>query len=246
MALADNVYPYLYRYGLMNSRVNGNFTAKVKKQGFAETDHEHIARISNTYKEDRFNECKLLIEGDKSALKHAKVFMNEHRKTVLSPKDYIDQAVNCTSFKANRGYWTHPVTDQESAFPIAFGISMFRDVELTERLLRAIYRPSNFYCIHVDKKSSVEIHKAIYELSKCFSNVWLSSVTYFVKWGTITTLLAQIACMRELWNKGSWKYFITLTGQEFPLKTNLELTQILTAFNGSNDVYAQALNSMSR
>ena len=31
-----------------------------------------------------------------------------------------------------------------------------------------------------------------------------------------------------------WKYHINLAGQEFPLKTNLELVRILKAFNGSN------------
>uniref|UniRef100_A0A2C9KTV8 Protein xylosyltransferase n=1 Tax=Biomphalaria glabrata TaxID=6526 RepID=A0A2C9KTV8_BIOGL len=33
-----------------------------------------------------------------------------------------------------------------------------------------------------------------------------------------------------------WKYFINLTGQEFPLKTNWELIQILVAYRGANDV----------
>ncbi|GFO33728.1 beta-1,3-galactosyl-o-glycosyl-glycoprotein beta-1,6-n-acetylglucosaminyltransferase [Plakobranchus ocellatus] len=32
-----------------------------------------------------------------------------------------------------------------------------------------------------------------------------------------------------------WKYFINLTGQEFPLKTNYELVQIMKAFKGANN-----------
>ena len=42
--------------------------------------------------------------------------------------------------------------------------------------------------------------------------------------------------MEELWSHKKWKYFINLTGQEFPLKTNLELVRILTAYNGANDL----------
>ncbi|XP_064613401.1 beta-1,3-galactosyl-O-glycosyl-glycoprotein beta-1,6-N-acetylglucosaminyltransferase 3-like [Liolophura sinensis] len=33
-----------------------------------------------------------------------------------------------------------------------------------------------------------------------------------------------------------WRYFINLTGQEFPLKTNKELVEILTAYKGANDI----------
>ena len=33
-----------------------------------------------------------------------------------------------------------------------------------------------------------------------------------------------------------WKYYINLTGLEFPLKTNWELVQILSTYKGANDV----------
>jgi len=33
-----------------------------------------------------------------------------------------------------------------------------------------------------------------------------------------------------------YRYFINLTGQEFPLRTNLELVRIARIFNGSNDI----------
>ncbi len=37
-----------------------------------------------------------------------------------------------------------------------------------------------------------------------------------------------------------WKYYINLTGQEWPLKTNLELVRILKAVNGSNLIVGSA------
>ncbi|KAH9514858.1 hypothetical protein Btru_021150 [Bulinus truncatus] len=43
-------------------------------------------------------------------------------------------------------------------------------------------------------------------------------------------------CMKQLWRYGKWKYFINLTGQGFPLKTNKDLVQILTAYKGANNV----------
>ena len=44
--------------------------------------------------------------------------------------------------------------------------------------------------------------------------------------------------VQDLWKYKKWKYFINLTGQEFPLKTNLELVRILSSYNGANDIEA--------
>ena len=43
------------------------------------------------------------------------------------------------------------MTAEEEAFPIAYSLLMHKEVEQAERLLRAIYRPQNSYCIHIDK-----------------------------------------------------------------------------------------------
>jgi len=42
--------------------------------------------------------------------------------------------------------------------------------------------------------------------------------------------------MRELLAYKRWKYFINLTGQEFPLQSTLAIVKILKAFNGSNSI----------
>ena len=43
--------------------------------------------------------------------------------------------------------------------------------------------------------------------------------------------------MAALWRmRSKWRYFINLTGQEFPLKTNKELVKILKAYRGANDI----------
>ena len=44
-------------------------------------------------------------------------------------------------------------------------------------------------------------------------------------------------CMDDLLKSHiKWKYFINLTGQEFPLKTNLELVRILKSLDGANSM----------
>jgi hypothetical protein len=152
---------------------------------------------------------------------------------------YNENTRNCSSFIDERGYITHHLTTEEQQFPIAFSILMYKNVEQVERLLRAIYRPQNIYCIHVDSKTNIEIYKALSGISQCFENVFVLRKRVNVIWGKMSVLTPELLCIEELWKRHkTWKYFINLTGQEFPLKTNYELVKILQAYNGANDVEA--------
>ncbi|XP_053400631.1 N-acetyllactosaminide beta-1,6-N-acetylglucosaminyl-transferase-like [Mercenaria mercenaria] len=154
---------------------------------------------------------------------------------------------NCTSFINDRGYITHHLTEEERNFPIAYSILMYKNAEQAERLLRAIYRPQNIYCIHVDSKTDETIYKAMSRIANCFQNVFLLNKRINVTWGEISVLEPELLCMEELWARNKkWKYFINLTGQEFPLKTNYELVQILKTYNGSNDVEATVVQFTDR
>lgn len=53
-----------------------------------------------------------------------------------------------------RRYVTVSQSEEEASFPIAFSISMHKDVAQFERLFRAIYRPEHAYCIHVDANAA--------------------------------------------------------------------------------------------
>ncbi|KAL4219082.1 hypothetical protein ACF0H5_021665 [Mactra antiquata] len=154
----------------------------------------------------------------------------------ISNSVYQNISSNCEQFKTTRGYLNSPFTKIELNFPIAFSILAYQNVEQMEYLLRAIYRPQNFYCIHMDAKSSTDDVLTIGKIASCFENVFLASRSVAVKWGEFTVLEAELICMDDLYKKGYWKYFINLTGQEFPLKSNLELVKILTAMKGANIV----------
>jgi len=181
--------------------------------------------------------CTALFRGDKNELTNATKFQDTNTKYVVDPIKFVLQAINCTQFIAERHYLTSPVNSEEAEFPIAFSILMFKDVEQFERLLRAIYRPQNFYCIHVDNKSSSEIHAAVNMIAHCFENVFVLQPSFNVLWGTFSVLEPELACMKRLLQRSkNWRYFINLTGQEFPLKTNWQIVRILKAFNGSNNI----------
>ena len=142
----------------------------------------------------------------------------------------------CDKFKADRRYVLEPLSDEEVNFSIAYSILLYTDVPMFERLLRAIYRPQNVYCVHVDKSSESEIHEGVRAIARCFENVFIPREIVDVVYAEFSSLYADLVCMRDLLKYARWKYLINLTGQEFPLRTNRELVRILTIFNGSNSV----------
>ena len=105
---------------------------------------------------------------------------------------------DCRRFRDQRGYLQRPMSDEERDFPLAFGVMMYRDVEQFERLLRAIYRPQNYYCVHVDTRSSPTIRQAVYAIAGCFENVFVARRLVRVKWCGFTALDADLSCMEDL------------------------------------------------
>jgi len=196
---------------------------------------EHSFYVDRTVTEVN---CKAITNGDEFELRKADLLHNVSRN-ILLPEDYIKMTQNCPQFVLERGYITDHLTDLEIDFPIAFSLLMFKDVEQAERLLRAIYRPQNFYCIHVDAKSDASIYSAMQGVASCFKNMHVLDMRVDVQWGYFSVLEPELICMEHLWNRSVvWRYFINLTGQEFPLRTNYELVRILQAYKGANDVDA--------
>ena len=65
-------------------------------------------------------------------------------------------------------------------------------------LLRAIYRPHNFVCIHVDHKSSAAFQRAVTAMVGCLPHVFLSSRAVSVRWGRFSVLEPELICMEDL------------------------------------------------
>lgn len=184
-------------------------------------------------------DCAKVIEGDQSEINKAKkVNLIDVSNITLSDSRYIEITKDCATFKHDRGYMgMETVSYEERNFPIAFSILMYKDVGQMERLLRAIYRPNNIYCIHVDLSAKHVVHEAIRSIVKCFDNVFISSKLEDVLYAGMSRLKADLNCMGDLLSsKVKWKYFINLPSQQFPLKTNREMVKILSIYNGANDI----------
>ncbi|XP_067671908.1 beta-1,3-galactosyl-O-glycosyl-glycoprotein beta-1,6-N-acetylglucosaminyltransferase-like [Haliotis asinina] len=181
--------------------------------------------------------CKKIVAGDADEIKRANVIMTKEFRSSFLPEIYPALTSDCGQYRRTRGFINRTMTSGERQFPIAFSILVYKHAEQVERLLRAVWRPHNVYCIHVDSKSSGVFKAAIQSMSKCFNNIIFPPKQVQVKWGTYTVLEPELLCMEALWkHKTGWKYFINLTGQEFPLKTNYELYRALEAYNGTNDI----------
>ena len=205
------------------------------------------------------NPCPVVISGNKSQLSRNAhkftpkpidctfIYSKKHtssapslkwcrRHDAISDFSYLEMASNCSNFIKQRQFNRHPIKKEEKDFPLAFSILMHSNVEQVERMLRAIYRPHNVYCIHVDAKSASSIHMAMQAITKCLPNVFMASRTIPVHWAEFSVLEAELICLNDLWQHKQWKYYINLAGTEFPLKTNLELVQILKAYKGGNEI----------
>ncbi|XP_071095078.1 beta-1,3-galactosyl-O-glycosyl-glycoprotein beta-1,6-N-acetylglucosaminyltransferase-like [Haliotis cracherodii] len=176
--------------------------------------------------------CTALFQGNKTEIYNAMSVQAPPNPPVLPPIE------SCETFKQTQGYILD-VSKEEMAFPIAFSILVYKNSHQAERLIRAVYRPSNVYCIHVDRKSTAMLED-MRRLAACFDNVFLSSRQVDVKWGTFSVLEPELICMEDVLKHRKWRYFINLTGQEFPLKTNYQLVKILQAYRGANDVAGTA------
>ena len=182
----------------------------------------------------KYVDCTSIMEGDVGSIDMVKHYMKYHPNPVIPER--VRLHTDCGVYRNNPFYRSEPNGDDERNFPVAYSIVVHKNPVQLERLIRAIYWPQNIYCIHVDKKAPSDIFDYVKHASKCLSNVIMTkqeNVTY----AGFSRLKADLNCMEDLLRHDTkWKYIINLTGQEFPLKTNREIVNILQIYNGSNDI----------
>ncbi|KPP68062.1 beta-1,3-galactosyl-O-glycosyl-glycoprotein beta-1,6-N-acetylglucosaminyltransferase-like [Scleropages formosus] len=215
--------------------VNFQFVSKLD-YSILEIKHPEIDESCN---------CTKILKQDREEMERSKLqamtksFRNE---TQITEKQYIEWTSNCEKFKITRKYLTFPLSSEEEEFPLAYSIVIHHKIQNFERLLRAIYAPQNFYCIHVDNKSAPLFQAAVAGIVSCFDNVVISSKLENVVYASWSRVQADINCMRDLYNMSPrWKYFINLCGQDFPIKTNLEIVRKLKNLNGKNNLETEKM-----
>jgi hypothetical protein len=183
-------------------------------------------------------DCQQIIDGDDVYISLANITMSELHYTFPTDKELGDIAQNCEKFLGIHNYEYFTVSHAELDFPIAYTILTYKDAVQTEKLLRAIYRPHNSYCIHIDRSADSALLYAMKSIANCLTNVFVASKLEDVIYAGFSRLQADLNCMSDLLatTDVKWRYVINLPSQEFPLKTNAEIVKILTIYNGTNSI----------
>ena len=190
--------------------------------------------------------CRKLIEGNEEEHMLALKLMKANPKQFFSDEKLNNLAQNCTNLRG-LGYKNEIGSQEEENFPIAFSILLHRDLHQMERLLRIIYSPQNYYCLHVDRKAHPILLTGVNSIAKCFPNIVVVSKQENVVYASFSRLQAELNCMTDLVHiSNKWTYVINLVSSVLPLRTNREMVQILKLYNGSNDIEGRSKVHESR
>jgi len=120
---------------------------------------------------------------------------------------------------------------------LAYSLSVHKNPEQVNRLIKSIYTPEDFYYINIFGADS---HKKQTEWMNCLksfekSNVFFS-FKYSYSWGTINQVNANIDAMMQF-KELDYSYFINLSGQCYPIKSISSIKEFLSKNNCSYIAY---------
>ncbi|XP_026167921.1 beta-1,3-galactosyl-O-glycosyl-glycoprotein beta-1,6-N-acetylglucosaminyltransferase 3 [Mastacembelus armatus] len=185
------------------------------------------------------------IEGKKSEVEA--VLASRRRQNVLSEDFYLNVTKDCPAYIKMRYFFTMPLSEEEKDFPIAYSMVIHENIEMFERLLRAVYAPQNVYCVHVDQKSSKHFQKAVKSIVSCFPNVFVASKLETVVYASWSRVQADLNCMKDLLNSHvRWRYLLNTCGSDFPIKTNREMVEAMKALNGMNSMESEVTSESKK
>lgn len=125
---------------------------------------------------------------------------------------------------------------------IAYLILVHRLPKQFKRLFKSIYNPNNYYLIHIDKKASKDLQKEVTNFISDFENTFILESESIVWWwySMVNVELNGIKKLLNLWL--NWDFFINLSWQDFPLKTQKEINNFL--FENKDNNYIKVSNQI--
>jgi len=117
---------------------------------------------------------------------------------------------------------------------IAYLILVHRYPNQFKRLFKAIYHPANHYIIHVDQRSGVELQTELQDFLKSYPNTSILKSEKAL-WGGYSLVDAELRAIKELLKMGlKWEFFINLSAQDFPLKSQTYIHNFLSHHIGKD------------
>ncbi|MEE6513531.1 hypothetical protein FKM82_021247 [Ascaphus truei] len=186
--------------------------------------------------------CSKIIRGNLDEIKKTLLdnLIVKNKKVDVTDVEYLNITKDCNVFKERRKYVMFSLNKEEQDFPIAYSMVIHDNIEMFERLLRAIYAPQNVYCVHVDKKSPESFKEAARAITSCFDNVFVASKLEKVIYASWSRVQADLNCMEDLLqSEVQWRYLLNTCGTDFPIKTNSEIVKALKSLNGKNSMESE-------
>ncbi|XP_072270318.1 beta-1,3-galactosyl-O-glycosyl-glycoprotein beta-1,6-N-acetylglucosaminyltransferase 7-like [Pyxicephalus adspersus] len=180
--------------------------------------------------------CKALFEGKPAALVVGNFCQEALTPSKRPTPSVLKSRKNCSMLIKELHFITKPLSKEEAAYPLAFILTIHKNLEMFFKLLAAIYAPQNIYCIHIDQKSPKAFYQAVQFVADCFPNIFISTKQETVVYAGISRLQADLNCMEDLMRSTApWNHVINLCGQDFPVKSNREIINYLKSkWNGKN------------
>ncbi|CAM1317785.1 Uncharacterised protein g6840 [Pycnogonum litorale] len=126
---------------------------------------------------------------------------------------------------------------------LGFAILFHENVPAVIQLLSLIYRPDNFYVLHVDvHQQSVRDELVSFLSSRKMKNVKVlpKDRSFVTSWGSYEIGRAFLECYEELLRIGFWDFVINLSGSDLPIRNMDDLGFSLAAHRGHSFVPYQA------
>ncbi|MEE9472919.1 MAG: beta-1,6-N-acetylglucosaminyltransferase, partial [Acidimicrobiia bacterium] len=122
---------------------------------------------------------------------------------------------------------------------IAYLFTIHKNLDLFNRVFKTVYDPGDYYLIHADRRADAGFHQGVREFIRDYPNVYQmeSLPCMYAAWSLMEV---QLRGIDQLLGVGDdWRYFINLSGQDFPLRSQKHLKDFLAQSPDRNYVDVQ-------
>ncbi|UTX50148.1 beta-1,6-N-acetylglucosaminyltransferase [Chryseobacterium sp. MA9] len=120
---------------------------------------------------------------------------------------------------------------------IAYFIMLHHKSEVFKEMFKKIYTRDQFYLIHIDRKAKPDFIEEIQLYAVQFPNVYILDSLNIVS-GGFNMVQAELNAMEFLLNVSKeWDYFINLSGEDYPLKSQNIIRQFLSTHKDRNYLF---------
>ncbi|SMP25833.1 beta-1,6-N-acetylglucosaminyltransferase [Chryseobacterium profundimaris] len=127
--------------------------------------------------------------------------------------------------------------DSSRKVRIAYFIMVHHKPDVFRAMFEKIYTKDQFYLIHIDRKAKPETTEEIQLYLIQYPNAFILESMNIVP-GGFSMIQAELNAMEYLLNVSrEWDYFINLSGEDYPLKSQNIIRMFLTANRGRNYLF---------